>query len=84
MQSMGRMKRSGSRFSATLYYHSFRYSLNNAEEMEKEGDVRWRKLQSGNALIKARSSSKNKNNTKLVLSQNFNYIPCQNGNRKTC
>ena len=28
------MKQSGSRFNATLYYHSFRYSLNNAEEME--------------------------------------------------
>ena len=50
MQSMGRMKRSGSRFIATLYNHSFRYSLNNAEEMEKEGDMSWRKLQSGNAL----------------------------------
>ena len=46
------MKRSGSRFSATLYYHSFRYSINNAEEMEKEDDVRWRKLQIGCSDIK--------------------------------
>ena len=61
---------------------SWAFSVRSAEE--KEGNVRWRKLQSGNALIKARSSSKNKNNTKLVLSQNFNYIPYQNGNRKTC
>ena len=32
MLCMGRMKQSGSRLLATLYYHSFRYSLNNAKE----------------------------------------------------
>ena len=35
---------SNSRLLATLYYHSFRYSLNNAEEeMENEDDVDWKK-----------------------------------------
>ena len=44
MQSMGRMKRSGSRFLVTPYNPTFKYSISNAEEeMENEDDVDWKK-----------------------------------------
>ena len=44
MQSMGRMKRSGSRLIVTPYNPTFKYSISNAEEeMENEDDVDWKK-----------------------------------------
>ena len=73
MQSMGRMKRSGSRFLVTPYNPTFKYSISNAEEeMENEDDVDWKKCKQ-DALTSRKGKSRQKEQINIQYFYTFIY-----------